>query len=409
MKKPFSFAFYLAWRDYWHEWLLSLCSILGLVAVLAPLLVLAGVRYGIIAGLESKLKDDPRNLEIIPAGSGHYTQMWFEQLKNFGGVGFLIPQTRSIAASMDIYGNQQKETVELIPSAPHDPLLARWRIDFPDCNRLQKDEPTPVVLSALSAQSLRAEAGQIMEAVVGRVRDGVRETASQAIVVRAVMPLEAQQKYSAYVPLAFLLALEDYRDGLAVPALNWPGASPEQDQRVFASFRLYADSLDAVEPLALRLADKFAIQVSARAEEISMVRSLDNSFALIFWLISGAAAFGFAAAVASNALAGVKRKSRSLAILRLLGHNRRLMVFFPMWQAWFTGGIGFIVSSGLYWLVATTMNRLFTQSGIDKVCDLQLWRLLAAFLATMILCAAASTWAAVKAAAIDPAEVIRDV
>lgn len=37
----------LALRDYAHEGLLSTCSVLGLAAVLTPLLVLYGVKFGV--------------------------------------------------------------------------------------------------------------------------------------------------------------------------------------------------------------------------------------------------------------------------------------------------------------------------------------------------------------------------
>ena len=39
----------MALRDYWHERALSLCAVLALATVLAPLLILFGVRNGVIA------------------------------------------------------------------------------------------------------------------------------------------------------------------------------------------------------------------------------------------------------------------------------------------------------------------------------------------------------------------------
>ena len=38
---PLTHAFRLAMSDYWHERLLSACAVLGLAAVLAPLMVLS--------------------------------------------------------------------------------------------------------------------------------------------------------------------------------------------------------------------------------------------------------------------------------------------------------------------------------------------------------------------------------
>lgn len=407
------YSFYLAWRDYWHEWLLSLCAVLALVAVLSPLLVLGGVRNGIIAGLEEQLMSDPRNLELIPAGSGHYNREWFSRVAGYEGVGFLIAQTRSIAGNMDIYqpDTGQKETVELIPTAKGDPLLMRWQVELAGFNGLSTEQPVPVVLSSYAAQRLGAREGQVLQGRVGRINNGVKENAELGIVVMAILPLEAQQKMAAYVPLDFLVALEDYRDGREVRALGWPGEPKPDSDEVFASFRLYAKNLDAVEPLGKLISREFNIQITTRAEEISTVKTLDKAFAVVFWLISAAAIFGFAASVASQSLAAVKRKSRSLAILRLMGFPRWFMLVLPMWQSWLTGLLGFLLSCGLYWLVAVVINRLFAGMlpGGQDVCRLYAQHFLLAALATFALCALASVGAAWQSARIEPAEVIRDV
>ena len=51
--------FCLATADYRRERLLSLCSILGLAAVLAPLLVLYGVKFGVVTTMVSRMRSDP--------------------------------------------------------------------------------------------------------------------------------------------------------------------------------------------------------------------------------------------------------------------------------------------------------------------------------------------------------------
>ena len=51
----------LATRDFGHDWRIALCQVLGLAAVLAPLLVLFGLRFGLIDTLAQRLIEDPRN------------------------------------------------------------------------------------------------------------------------------------------------------------------------------------------------------------------------------------------------------------------------------------------------------------------------------------------------------------
>ena len=50
--------------DLRHEGLLSLCAVASLVAVIAPLLLLFSLRYGILSSMEHDLKANPLNLEI---------------------------------------------------------------------------------------------------------------------------------------------------------------------------------------------------------------------------------------------------------------------------------------------------------------------------------------------------------
>lgn len=93
----FSIICGMALRDYWHERALSLCAVLALATVLAPLLILFGVRNGVISNLQERLLQDPRNLEIVPVGSGKYGKAFFEELRKRPDVGYVVPQTRAIA------------------------------------------------------------------------------------------------------------------------------------------------------------------------------------------------------------------------------------------------------------------------------------------------------------------------
>ena len=97
----FSIICGMALRDYWHERALSLCAVLALATVLAPLLILFGVRNGVISNLQERLLQDPRNLEIVPVGSGKYGKAFFEELRKRPDVGYVVPQTRAIAATIE--------------------------------------------------------------------------------------------------------------------------------------------------------------------------------------------------------------------------------------------------------------------------------------------------------------------
>src|SRR5690606_31233978 len=117
----------LALRDFLHERVMSACFVLALAAALLPLLVLFGLKFGIVSNLLAPLKEDPRYRQILPTGSGHYEPQWFEAMAERADVAFVVPRTRSIAATMRLRDPGAPSgriiSVELIPSAEDDPVL----------------------------------------------------------------------------------------------------------------------------------------------------------------------------------------------------------------------------------------------------------------------------------------------
>lgn len=81
----------LAWQDYRNDARLSACGVLALVAVIAPLLVLFGLKFGLVGSLTERLQRDPGVREIIPLGGGRFRGEFIEELAQRPGVAFTIP------------------------------------------------------------------------------------------------------------------------------------------------------------------------------------------------------------------------------------------------------------------------------------------------------------------------------
>ena len=271
----FSIICGMALRDYWHERALSLCAVLALATVLAPLLILFGVRNGVISNLQERLLQDPRNLEIVPVGSGKYGKAFFEELRKRPDVGYVVPQTRAIAATIGLLPASEKKgglspnpvNVSLIPSGAGDPLTRR----FAGSAALKDDE---IILTAPTADKLGARAGTILTGRVTRARGMTREQAETPLRVKAVLPLSALQKEAAFVPPSLAEDAETYRDGMGVPERGWTGTARGDGERLYPSFRLYAGNLDGVASLRDFLGTR-NIDVYTRAEEIENVKMLD--------------------------------------------------------------------------------------------------------------------------------------
>ncbi len=396
----------LSLRDYIHEYLLTACAVMGLAAILAPLLVMLGVKNGIINTMVDRLIKDPRNLEISPVGSGRYHRDWITSLGKLPEVAFIIPQTRSIAANMILYHKNGERThtlaVDLIPTDSGDPLVENWG--------KVPDENTAVALSASTARKLNATVGQTISGTVGRSVKGKKEQVKIELKVASVLPLEAFSRDAAFIRLPLLEATEDYRDGFSADIFGWPGKTRPKREREYPSFRLYARSIHEVAALRDRLTSE-GMEIYTRAEEIDVVRSLDRSFSLIFRLIAIVAVFGYFASMASNILANVNRKSRHLGVIRLIGFSTRNIIWFPVIQAVATSLLGTGLAGLLYLITGLIINRLFAQylAAGEYVCRLSPVQLMMALLLTICLSILASGMAAVRVAKIEPSKVIRDV
>ena len=386
----------LAWQDYRNDAWLSACSVLALVAVIAPLLVLFGLKFGLVSSLTQRLETDPATREIIPLGGGRFSSAFVEQLGQRNDVAFAIPRTRQIAATAQV----GTLVLEMLPTASGDPLL----VGLPMPKGLDQ-----IVLSHTAAEKLAARPGDWLETRFARQLAGRVEAQRTRVQVQAVLPLQAFARDGLFADLALLEAVEDYRDGRAVPALAWSGdAAGVDEQRVYPAFRLYARGLYDVEPLRLYFAEQNLL-VSTQANTIAQVQSLSRNLSIVFWIICGLALGGAFAATFAGALAAVARKRRELSVLRLLGFSTAALLLFVVMQALYSASFAAVLSAGLYGLAEAGLNRLFVQVPGEYASHLLARHYGLALVAVLGVSAVAAACGGWRVARIQASEGIRDV
>lgn len=386
----------LAWQDYRNDRWLSACSVLALVAVIAPLLVLFGLKFGLVSSLTERLETDPATREIIPLGGGRFSAAFIEQLGQRSDVAFALPRTRQIAATAQVGAL----TLEMLPTAAGDPLLA----GLPIPHGLDQ-----IVLSHTAAEKLAARSGDWLQTSFARQVAGQVQAQHTRLQVLAVLPLEAFARDGLFADLALLEAAEDYRDGRAVPALGWAGdAAALSEQRVYPAFRLYARNLKDVEPLRVFFAGQNLL-VSTQAQTIAQVQSLSRNLSIVFWIIAGLALAGAFAAIFAATLAAVARKRRELSVLRLLGFSTGALLLFVLLQALYSAGFAAVLSGGLYGLAEAALNKLFVQVPGEYASHLLARHYGLAVLAVLGVSAVAAACGGWRVARIQASEGIRDV
>ncbi len=386
----------LAWQDYRNDGWLSACSVLALVAVIAPLLVLFGLKFGLVSSLTERLETDPASREIIPLGGGRFSAAFIAQLGERSDVAFAVPRTRQIAATAQV----GTLTLEMLPTAAGDPLLA----GLPLPHGLDQ-----IVLSHTAAEKLAARPGDWLDTSFARQVAGRVEAQRTRLQVLAVLPLAAFARDGLFADLGLLEAAEDYRDGRAVPVLGWAGGEVgSSEQRVYPAFRLYARHLTDVEPLRVFFAGQNLL-VSTQANTIAQVQSLSRNLSIVFWIIAGLALAGAFAAIFAATLAAVARKRRELSVLRLLGFSTGALLLFVLLQALYSAGFAAVLSGGLYGLAEAAVNKLFMQVPGEYASHLlarHYGLALVAVLGVSIVAAAGGGW---RVARIQASEGIRDV
>ncbi|MEM8595329.1 MAG: FtsX-like permease family protein [Pseudomonadota bacterium] len=393
----------LALLDMIAEWRVALCLIIALAAGVTPMLVLFGLKFGLIETMRERLLQNPRTLEIRPLGSGQFDQDWFARMAAREDVSFVLPRTRSIATSVILTapgaGRGSFERIELVPTAVGDPLL---------------EGPPPgegeAVLSASAARALDLAPGDQAAIDIGRQRDGRRETASAAIDVLAILPESAFSRPAAFVPLSLLGDVERFRDGFAVAGFGAEGETPPEGTRSYASFRLFARDLEAI-PVLRDLLEAEGHDIRTRAGEIEGVQAMDRNLSAAFWLIATVALAGLTLSLAASLWANVESKTGALAVLRLIGFPSAPLAALPVVQALVLSTAGMLLAGLLYLGIAALLNARFADSLAEGqlVCRLELQHFLLGFAALLTLGLLASVIGGVRAARIEPGERLRDV
>ena len=332
----------LAWSDLRHEWPTTLCAVLGVAVALAPLLILFSLKYGVVSALLNELREDPRTREIRLVGQGELTRDWFNAMGARADVGFVVPMTRFLTASIDVSPKGTDDAdplnVELYVTADGDPLVEGYA--------RQPTSGFEAVLSGRAAEQLYAVVGDELEGRIGRLVEGQREEEKVRLKVVGVLPPGRKQSAAFFVTLPFLVAVENFREGSA------PFSMISEDdvdvlQPSFASFRLYARSVYDVTGLRDWMSQE-GHSVLTRATEIDRVLKLDGTLSNLFTVVSVLTGSGLMLSVALGFWASVARKRRELSVLRLIGFSKWTLACFPLFQALTVAAIGALAAVAVY-------------------------------------------------------------
>lgn len=207
----------LAMFDLFHEWILTLCLVLAIAAVISPLLLLMGLKYGTIATLRDKLVQDPVYREIRPTQTYDYNKDWFTDFSKHKDIAFLIPTTRVSSSIISVKTANSHKIFDLVPTTANDPLILENGGKIPQNNQC--------VLTQTAAEEIGISVGDKLAVKVTRSRARRQEFVEAELEVISILNQRAGTMARIYTPLAFVVDVENYKENIAVPERDWPGGT----------------------------------------------------------------------------------------------------------------------------------------------------------------------------------------
>ena len=209
-------------KDLMDEWVLTLCVMLSLAAIIAPLLILFGLKQGAIETVREQLINDPVFRQITPKATLSFTPSFFEKIETDPRTEVVIRNYTLSASSVQLKTNGQRGSrpVEIHPTQAGDPLLLENDSDIPT-------EGEVVVTRAL-AEKYDLKIGESFTLLISRKYQNRRQTVEVDTTIRSILSARASRHEGIYARQALVSDIEKFRLGQTVFRDGWP---PGQSMR----------------------------------------------------------------------------------------------------------------------------------------------------------------------------------
>lgn len=342
----------LALRHLFFERMMTVCQIAALACIMAPLLLLFSLRFGVLTELQHRLMNDPKVLSLTLDMSYRLDHTFFEHLAARPEVGFVVPQITALNALIDLKFPGTVVRVSVLPTKPGDPVVLSSNISYEQ--PLGEDE---AFISYDLAQVRGLKVGDIVTMVVARTQNGVRESVRTSLKIRGIVAERFVNDDCLLLNLDLVNAIDDYRNGFN-PALLSDGSKLNERPRLYAKFRLYAKDLASVIPLYYYLVDQH-LNVSSKVREIQNLQAVTHVLNFIYGVIALVSVLGGALALTGLILSALRASKRNFVLLRLMGQGSRGIYGVVMVEGVIIATVGFALALTLYSIGAGIFNTYF--------------------------------------------------
>lgn len=359
--------------------LISLSLIGALCSVIAPLLLLFSLRYGIISSLENNLKSSPVNLELKLKTGYKLDESFFKDLENNPKIDFVLPLTRSLSTTVNIaFNGKIKRDLSAIPTKKGDPLLRASKLD-------DTLDATEVYLSENLAHDLGIKSGDSIKYIVSRITDGARQNSVVNFAVKGIVKKEYLSTNALIVNFDTLIYMEDFKDGYEPPVFS-NGSKLNENRKFFAKARIYVKTLDDVAPVDTYLRSK-NYQTFSMLSSIENLKAISRVLSFIFYAIAITSVVGGIFASAGLILTSVLRAEKSYALLLLTGIKKTKVLMMVLIENTILSSLAYALSLLLFYTGMWVFNHYFTSllGQGSVVSTLNLMHVVAGYLSTIVV------------------------
>ena len=400
--RSFTVSLSLAFKDLWHDRKITFCLIVSLASVIAPLLLLFGLKFGIISTMEQRFLQDPGKREIKIVGHYKLDQAWFDQLQSRSDVSFVLPNTRALNTQVDLLKDSKNflRKVEIIPTKKGDPLVPEG-FKFPANSH-------EIIVSHTAALKLDLKTGDQLIMIIPRVYQGQSEPGKFTVTVIGILPESVFYREGIFADFELLKAVDDFKDQYTVPDFGLSHGKSRIKHSVFASARVFANSLADVAILADFIRQS-GVEVKTHAKDIKTIQQTEKVLSFLVKVLAWVAILGAAVSLGGFLIANVDRKKQHLAMLRLMGFTAFSIALYPVIQSLLIASFGFALAVAGYLFGANAfdleLGNYMQETGF--ICRLSNQQMLMAYLLTNLIVFFAAIIGGIRAIQIDPAETFR--
>lgn len=210
------------------------CHVLALSAIMVPILIILGLKYGLVSGMKERLLHNPSTLEIRMLEATDIDNERLEHWRNWEESGYIQPCAGIFSSSISIRKAEtspdeasDKETYSLLPTSDGDPVM------------LLSEMPQPhegeILLSSELANHLQIGVGE--EVILTKWRDARRQKQESRHRVTGIIPKESKPGKCLYAPFDFVMMTEEF----AQQGQGFPNAPAQVEGKPYSAIILQGE------------------------------------------------------------------------------------------------------------------------------------------------------------------------